>query len=341
MAPLFSVVEVEYASTSDDQAIYKAFMDPEWTTGGVPHGGYVLSQVLEALIAFQLRVHPEHPDPFNISAHYLNRNSTGPCEIRIKDLKHGRTFTNLTAEFIQQGRVNLTAHSVFGSLALSKDNKAVLNVEPPSLFARRLPLYHHPSQSSNHHTLAWKAAFYQHIKISEDENTYDRNKPDRRDELFDYTNDGPNSKAQKVGGGGVECGRWIDLQGGENDHIRPSLIPFLVDMQLGFPVLLPDQPPRGHGWQATLVLTIQFFFPIPKAKSPHHASHTVGVYGRSNFLAAPHARYDGYAEVWTAPTNIGEGEPEEGWREKQVCLASATQMSVAMPMALTREKPKL
>jgi len=46
-------------------------------------------------------------------------------------------------------------------------------------------------------------------------------------------------------------------------------------------------------------------------------------------------------EVWTAPSNIGEGEIGEGWRDKQVCLASATQMAITMPMALARRNPKL
>lgn len=64
--------------------------------------GCVLAQVLEALVAYQLRVHPEHPDPFHLSAHYLSRSQVGPCEIRVKGLKHGRTFTNLTAELTQQ-----------------------------------------------------------------------------------------------------------------------------------------------------------------------------------------------------------------------------------------------
>lgn len=177
--------------------------------------------------------------------------------------------------------------------------------------------------------------------MSEDGDTYDRNKPDRREQLFDYVKDGPDSQPQKFGGGGVECARWIDLQGGETDHIRPSLIAYFADMQLAFPILLPDQTHRGNVWQATLALTIQFFFPIPNPDSPHHASHTLGVYGRSNFLAAPYARHDGYAEVWTAPSNIGEGEIKAGWRDKQVCLASATQTSVAMPMALTQQKSKL
>jgi hypothetical protein len=45
----------------------------------------------------------------------------------------------------------------------------------------------------------------------------------------------------------------------------------------------------------------------------------------------PQGRHEGYAEVWTAPTNIGEGKPIDGWRDKQVCLAIATQMALAMP----------
>lgn len=233
------------------------------------------------------------------------------------------------------------AHSIFGSMEFSSDNTASMSMEAPSPFARRLPIHHHPSHPSGYKFLRWKAKFYDMIQVSEDKATYDRNKPETREQLFEQVKDEPNSKLQKLGGGGAESARWVRLKGDKNDHIRASLIAYFVDMQLGFPVVIPDSLPRGRGWQATLVLTIQFFFPIPKPGSPHHSSHTAGVYGRSNFMAEPFARHDSYAEVWTAPTNIGEGEIEEGWREKQVCLASATQMAVAMPMALTRSKTKL
>lgn len=62
----------------------------------------MLAQVLDALIEYQSRMHPEHLDPLHITAHYLYRNLTGPFEVHVKPVKHGRTFTNLTADFVQE-----------------------------------------------------------------------------------------------------------------------------------------------------------------------------------------------------------------------------------------------
>jgi len=107
----------------------------------------------------------------------------------------------------------------------------------------------------------------------------------------------------------------------------------------GFPKLKLDQPVRG--WLPTLALTIQFFHPIPPTSSPDHASRTVGLYVTSNFMVDPHGRHDTNVEVWTAPSSIGEGEVREGWRDKQVCLATASQMALAMPASLVRKKSKL
>lgn len=146
---------------------------------------------------------------------------------------------------------------------------------------------------------------------------------------------------ESIGGGGVETGRWLELKGNETDHIRPSLLGLFVDMTDGFTLLIPQKSPRVRRWHPTMVLTVQFFFPIPPASSPYHSSRTVGLYGTSNFLVDPLARHDTNVEVWTSPCNIGEGEIEEGWRDKQVCLASASQMAVTMPLELTRQKPKL
>lgn len=45
-----------------------------------------------------------------------------------------------------------------------------------------------------------------------------------------------------------------------------------------------------------------------------------------------------YTEVWTAPSNIGEGEEVQGWRDKQVCLAVSTQMALTVSMEVNARK---
>lgn len=176
------------------------------------------------------------------------------------------------------------------------------------------------------------------MKLTDDLATSLRNYPEIKSELFEQIPSGPDGSLEKIGGGGVETARWLELKGSKTDHMRSSLLGFLVDMTEGFPLLIPY---KRAGWHPTMVLNVQFFFPIPPASSPFHSSRTVGLFGTSNFLVDPLARHDTNVEVWTAPCNIGEGEIEEGWREKQVCLASASQMAVVMPLGLTKRKANL
>lgn len=45
--------------------------------------------------------------------------------------------------------------------------------------------------------------------------------------------------------------------------------------------------------------------------------------------------FDDKVEVWTAPAAIGQDSGvDRNWREEQVCLASASQISVAHPLGL-------
>lgn len=57
-------------------------------------------------------------------------------------------------------------------------------------------------------------------------------------------------------------------------------------------------------------------------------------------MTGPQGRHDAYVEVWTAPTNIGEGEIMEGWRDEQVCLATATQMALIIPIEVNQARGK-
>lgn len=86
-----------------------------------------------------------------------------------------------------------------------------------------------------------------------------------------------------------------------------------------------------------MTLAIEFKSPIPRP-SALHAARTVGLYSSGRFLDDPQGRHDAYVEVWTAPSNIGEGEEIEGWRDNQVCLAVATQMALTIPIEINRER---
>ncbi|KAG1843020.1 hypothetical protein DFJ58DRAFT_805344 [Suillus subalutaceus] len=115
-----------------------------------------------------------------------------------------------------------------------------------------------------------------------------------------------------IGGGGAEWGAWCELTRTE-DEIKPSSIPFFGDMFLNLPSLLPDSEPASHG-------TLDWAR-IPSSQD--YASRTVGLYSES---------------LWTAPSAMGQGKLEAGWRDKQYCIAVVDQMALTLPMDLNHRQ---
>ena len=69
---------------------------------------------------------------------------------------------------------------------------------------------------------------------------------------------------------------------------------------------------------------------------PMSSKRTVGLYSCGRFLHG--GQHDIYVEIWTAPSDIGEGVEVDGWRDKQVCLAIAHQMALTVPHSLNERK---
>ena len=80
-----------------------------------------------------------------------------------------------------------------------------------------------------------------------------------------------------------------------------------------------------------MVMTLEFKFPLPKPDNAEYSQRTVAVYSRGKFVNDPSARHDSYVELWTAPSDVGEGHEIEAWKDKQRCLAVATQMALIVP----------
>ena len=57
-------------------------------------------------------------------------------------------------------------------------------------------------------------------------------------------------------------------------------------------------------------------------------------------MTPPQGRHEAYVEVWTAPSALGEAPQDDNWRETQVCLATATQMGLTLPMEVNERKGK-
>jgi hypothetical protein len=86
-------------------------------------------------------------------------------------------------------------------------------------------------------------------------------------------------------------------------------------------------------WLPTLVMTLEFKFPLPKPTDPNTSQRTVAIYTKSRFINEPNARHDAYIEVWTAPSDVGEKTvpADDSWKDHQRCLAVSTQMALVVP----------
>ena len=247
--------------------------------------------------------------------------------------------------------MKITTHIIFGINEPHPKDKLNLNLNPPSTYARRLPLYIHPSKATSKPIRnTWQ--FHPYCRWSDEPDILAKNEIDN-----------PNrTNSSTIGGGGLEWGAWFEFTDKDDKITNPSLA-FLVDIFLNTPTLLPKSEKVGlttryvfvfvsitfriltmasFSWYPTMTLSMEFKNKIPPSSSLH-ADRTVGLYSCGHFMTAPQGRHDAYVEVWTAPSNIGEGNVMDNWRDNQVCLATATQMALTLPMQVNNKlgKPKL
>lgn len=87
-------------------------------------------------------------------------------------------------------------------------------------------------------------------------------------------------------------------------------------------------------WHPTLVLSLEYKAKIPD--DPTLSKRTVGLYSRGKFLYG--GQHDISVEIWTAPSDIGQGVEVDGWRERQVCLGIAYQTGITVPRSVNERK---
>ena len=110
------------------------------------------------------------------------------------------------------------------------------------------------------------------------------------------------------------------------EPITPAALSLFADLfPNALPHMLAELPPS---WHPTITMSVEFKCPIPKNTD----LRTLGAFSSMRFVNDPHGRHDVYVELWTAPGEIGSGEPPtDGWRQEQRCLAVAHQMAMLMP----------
>ncbi|KAG2066308.1 hypothetical protein BDR04DRAFT_1130050 [Suillus decipiens] len=323
MVPLARALDVSEISRCSETATYATELN-----------GYTLGQVVEACTRFQSET--VHKDPVHVTAHFLHATTVGPAEVSVSVQKIGKNFTNLLADLAQGGHIKLTSHLIFGDLT-PVPGGVPRSLAVPSPYARRLPLLNHPSAAVRDRMRhIWR--FHSLLSWSIDHAILARN----------AVRSQTRADTEIIGGGGAEWGAWCELTRTE-DEIKPSSIPFFGDTCVNLPSLLPDSEPASHGaldcrgtltpfssWFPTVIMTIEFKARVPSSQD--HASRTVGLYSESRFLTDPHGRHNARVEVWTAPSAIGQGNLEAGWRDKQYCIAVVDQMALTLPMDLNHRQ---
>ncbi len=96
-AAVSAVVEVEAGD-------FAAEIDPQWTVGGKPNGGYLLAMLGRAATSMT-----GHDHVIAASAHYLRSPEPGPVRIETEPLRVGRSASQARARMEQDGRVCVEA----------------------------------------------------------------------------------------------------------------------------------------------------------------------------------------------------------------------------------------
>ena len=71
-------------------------LDPTWSVGDKPHGGYLLRTAVEQALD------PGHPHPLAVSAHYLSPPDAGPAVLEVDRLRTGRRVASSRVRLVQQ-----------------------------------------------------------------------------------------------------------------------------------------------------------------------------------------------------------------------------------------------
>ena len=136
--------------------------------------------------------------------------------------------------------MKITTHIIFSINEPHPKDKVNLNLNPPSTYARRHPLYIHPSKAIRkplRHT--WK--FHPYCRWSDEPDILAKNE----------INSPTRTNSSTIGGGGLEWGAWFEFTDKDDTITNPSLA-FLVDIFLSTPTLLPKSERIG--------LTTRYFF---------------------------------------------------------------------------------
>ncbi|MGI8880048.1 MAG: thioesterase family protein [Jatrophihabitans sp.] len=103
----------EASAVRPDGDSYAVHIDPEWTIGGKPNGGYLLATMGRAAVT----AHPEHPHVLTASAVYLAAPEPGPGRVSVEVLRAGRNASQARVQLRQADSLCVEALLTLGRLS--------------------------------------------------------------------------------------------------------------------------------------------------------------------------------------------------------------------------------
>jgi acyl-CoA thioesterase len=107
---------------------FSATIDPGWTIGSRPNGGYLLALATRAALTVA-----GQPHPLAVSCHYLAPPSTGPAEVEARLLRSGRSVSSAGVTLLQEGQPCLEALVSAGRLEPDAEPAWSADSGPPQL----------------------------------------------------------------------------------------------------------------------------------------------------------------------------------------------------------------
>jgi acyl-CoA thioesterase len=107
---------------------WTARIDPGWTVGDRPNGGYLLALATRAALGAV-----DHPHPLAVSGQFLAPPAVGPAELEVVPLRAGRSLSTARVTLAQDGRPLLVALVGAGELDAGAAPDWQRPVGPPAL----------------------------------------------------------------------------------------------------------------------------------------------------------------------------------------------------------------
>ncbi|GAB3859198.1 thioesterase family protein [Dactylosporangium cerinum] len=112
---------------SDGAGGFAADLDPLWTVGGKPNGGYLLAILARAAV----EAAGTQPHPMSASAVYLSPPDPGPAAVTVEVLRAGRSASQVRTRLSQKDRTCVEALFTLGTLAAAGDPRWIDSTAPP------------------------------------------------------------------------------------------------------------------------------------------------------------------------------------------------------------------